>query len=122
MPVCANPECQKEFIRGKYAHRQIYCSPECNARMYNAIANNSKLKTFEQLEKIKMIAERQQDANGFFKIGEKCEVCGSTENLLCHEISYSPLIAITLCSSCHGFLHHRFLKDKKVRPHFKLSN
>jgi hypothetical protein len=143
MLICQNPECGKEFAPNPNLRRktpQKYCSRACCNRSFylaNITSKKEKNKVYykshiskwqiqpletEREAKLRALAERQQNANGFFKIGDKCEVCGSTEHLLCHEISYSPLIAITLCSSCHGFLHHRFLKDKKVRPHFKLSN
>lgn len=36
---------------------------------------------------------------------EKCEVCGATENLQLHHISYEPEITQCLCVSCHQEVH-----------------
>jgi ribosomal protein S14 len=117
MPICTNPECKIEFTPNIHYHKkQKYCSEKCKIRMMNIRGSLVYPKTLEQIEKIKAIANRQQDANEFFKINNKCEVCGSIENLVRHEISYSPLETITLCASCHGILHHRFLKNKQVKP------
>ena len=122
MPLCANPECQKEFIPNKYARNQIFCSEECSNRVWNNKCNSTQLKTPEQLEKLKAIAERQQDFSQILILKEACEVCGSKEHLLLHEVSYQPLETITLCSSCHGILHHRFLRNKKVKPRYENGN
>lgn len=136
MQRCQNPECNKEFNpSNQFSHNQKYCSRRCskradyikngklypsyNHRLHPQIGRIQKYQRQISLEieaKLRALAERQQDANGFFIIASKCEVCGSTENLLRHEISYSPLETVTLCASCHGILHHRFLKDKRVKP------
>jgi len=35
----------------------------------------------------------------------KCKICGSTENLQTHHISYEPEITITVCARCHSQFH-----------------
>jgi hypothetical protein len=37
---------------------------------------------------------------------ENCEICDSTINLVRHHPDYSePMIYVTLCASCHGYIH-----------------
>jgi hypothetical protein len=120
---CANPECQKEFIISNLrAQRKIYCSMECHDRVLYSSKYGCGLRTLEQIEKLRQLAKRQQDFSKVQKLKEACEVCGSTEHLLMHEVSYQPLETVTLCYSCHGILHHRFLKDKRVRPRYENGN
>ena len=39
-------------------------------------------------------------------LGKECEICGSIRNLTRHHPDYSePLFCVTLCSSCHKYLH-----------------
>lgn len=39
-------------------------------------------------------------------LGFKCEKCSSTENLCGHHLDYSkPLEVVTVCASCHNFIH-----------------
>ncbi len=124
MLICQNPECKKEFIQNPNyrAGIQQFCSEKCRKHFFSKEQYAKlKLEIISQTpkdisEKLQILANEQQDANGFKKLKPNCEVCGSTKNLLCHEISYSPLKTITLCAKCHGLLHHRFLKRKKVRP------
>jgi len=40
-----------------------------------------------------------------------CEICGSSENLVRHHPDYSePLFYVTLCSSCHNYVHNGVAK------------
>ena len=42
---------------------------------------------------------------------EKCELCDSTQNLVRHHPDYSePTIYVTLCSSCHRYVHEEIAK------------
>lgn len=42
---------------------------------------------------------------------ENCEICESKENLLHHHPDYSePSIYVTLCSSCHRYVHNSEVK------------
>ena len=39
-------------------------------------------------------------------LASSCELCDSTENLERHHLDYSePLIIVTLCTSCHQYIH-----------------
>lgn len=47
-------------------------------------------------------------ANRKVRLGNNCEVCGSTTQLQRHHPDYSkPLFILTLCQSCHERLHRR---------------
>lgn len=40
------------------------------------------------------------------KVKESCEICGAKSVLLyTHHVRYSPIYTVTLCGSCHRFLH-----------------
>lgn len=38
-------------------------------------------------------------------MSKQCVICGSTENLVHHHISYNPEEIVFLCRSCHGKVH-----------------
>jgi hypothetical protein len=43
-------------------------------------------------------------------LASSCELCDSTENLNRHHMDYSePLIIVTLCASCHRYIHKHML-------------
>lgn len=101
---------------------QRFCSEKCRQKYFskklyekikivkeNAMPKEIRMK-FEQL------AAKQQDASNFLKLKSACEVCGSMKNLVIHHIKYSPFESVTLCRSCHSYLHFKFLKWKKVHP------
>src|SRR5208337_3922866 len=80
MPICQNPECNKEFdLHGYY---QRYCSKQCRERMHNVRLGLIIPVDAQITAKIAALAKRQQDLNGFLKLGDNCEVCNSTENLI----------------------------------------
>ena len=42
---------------------------------------------------------------------EKCEICDNTQNLVRHHPDYSePAIYVTLCASCHRYVHEEIAK------------
>jgi hypothetical protein len=50
-----------------------------------------------------------------------CVICGSTENLVSHHISYEPEIIETLCKSCHREIHcHTSIPRNPVTKGFLL--
>jgi hypothetical protein len=111
--------CKREFEEHDY--RQLYCSEECRVEHYAQIRQKKNFENMnqEQYEKLKSLADRQQDAHDFIKLKDYCEVCGKTSletRLVFHEVSYSPLEYVTLCYSCHSILHVRFLRFKRVKP------
>jgi len=75
----------------------------------------------ERRNLIMEIAKRQQSRINIrnMKIGNKCEVCGKEreENivtLLLHHVRYYPEETITLCGSCHMYLHKYIEKKRKT--------
>ena len=72
--------------------------------------------TPEQISMFIEIAERQQIIPEYIKESEPCYICGSTENVVEHHVSYVPEEKIDFCARCHSILHIIFLKQKKVRP------
>jgi len=48
--------------------------------------------------------------SGKIKMQEQCAICGATDNLQSHHISYDDQLAeyaiVTLCHSCHSNLHN----------------
>lgn len=60
---------------------------------------------------------KQQQYPSLYRKKNKCEACGSTENLRTHHIKYYPPMRVTLCSKCHGYLHSNLLARKRVRPY-----
>jgi hypothetical protein len=137
MPICQNPECNKEFNQNVNCHvSQKYCSPYCrnkvndeiyrklNPERYHEIRRKNSQTHYKKVHpvppeieaKLMSLAEKQQDLNGFLQLKPNCEVCGSELNLLLHEISYSPLITVTLCRKCHCRLHTKYLKGHTVSP------
>ena len=75
--------------------------------------------TPEAQEKIRAIRLRQQKAPSYFtrpKLKEKCEICGDTEILQRHHIQYEPPEVITVCYSCHCFIHNRKLAKNSIPP------
>lgn len=80
----------------------------------------SKPISIQVIEKLKEIANRQQYLTYIIMKKEGCEVCEKSKNetkLLLHHISYYPEEIITICPSCHGYLHHRLLKNNgKTKP------
>lgn len=124
--------CKQEFNGTK---NQKYCSDKCRreswkqylSKRYNEIKKKDidariekeKNKPNYLQPKVKefliQLAKKQQFTI-IYKLGEKCEACSSTENLLRHEISYSPIIRVTLCYKCHGYLHLNLLGGQRVKP------
>jgi len=42
-----------------------------------------------------------------------CEVCYVKEKLIEHHVKYSPIVVkVTLCTSCHAFLHKSLIRRK----------
>ena len=35
-----------------------------------------------------------------------CYICGSVDNIVLHHVSYAPEEVMSVCSSCHGKIHH----------------
>lgn len=70
----------------------------------------------EEIDFLQNIAKEQQT---FIYVRKaKCEVpnCKTpTKNLVLHEVKYSPIKTVTLCSRHHAILHHCLLRKKKVR-------
>lgn len=60
--------------------------------------------TREIQDKIIELAKEQQ-SRPIHKKNSKCFICESTTNLRIHHISYNPEKIVTLCGSCHGFIH-----------------
>ena len=67
-----------------------------------------------QLKKLEEISLRQQYMVDIER-GDMCIICGSKSSLVAHHVTYVPQETITLCSKCHGILHHRLLKGKKCK-------
>ena len=74
--------------------------------------------TEETSQKMGELVNRQQFIPKYVK-KDYCEVCGirkrddQTVILYKHHIRYSPQEIVTLCSSCHAFLHQSILKHRK---------
>lgn len=46
-------------------------------------------------------------------MSEKCEICGATENIQEHHISYEPEIKQFLCVTCHEAVHNHGVGNPK---------
>jgi len=53
----------------------------------------------------------------------KCSVCGSTEDLVRHHVSYDPEIIDILCRKCHSSLHMKryWRTGSPYKPHNGIS-
>jgi len=122
-------ECGKEFTVKR--ENQVYCSNECrfkHERKYMRDYMKSEMRerrmfeyastlTEEQIKKFDYLIEKQQFIEDIPTNHEKtCFICGATEKLIEHHISYSPEEKVTLCRKCHSFLHNSLLARKKCRP------
>jgi hypothetical protein len=64
----------------------------------------AKSKLYRQLHP--QIRKAQKKADYYVPLGQKCELCGSTQNLERHHPDYSnPLKIVTLCIKCHKKIH-----------------
>ena len=74
--------------------------------------------TKEMSKKMKYLVENQQFFPKYIK-KKYCEVCGASKKidskiiLYKHHIKYNPVVQITMCSSCHSFLHLALLQRRK---------
>lgn len=67
-------------------------------------------KRYYEQNKIKRAAKKK--AWYYIPLGDKCEKCGSRENLERHHPDYTnPLEVQTLCRSCHALLHLGLKKE-----------
>jgi len=108
-PLKVCPVCGKDFRPHKLApKKQIYCSHKCYVR--------------EQYRRHSYRKENRKDQVGFRTVkpivlerdGEKCTLCGSTDNLHVHHFDNSgnsdhpnndPTNLTTLCRGCHNGFH-----------------
>jgi hypothetical protein len=124
--------CKIEFRnRGK----QKYCSDKCRreawkqylSKRYNEIKKKDIEKRIEEernkpnylhpeVKEFLIQLAKEQQFTSTYKLKDKCEACGSTENLLGHEVTYSPIKRITLCAKCHNYLHKNLLGGQRVKP------
>ena len=78
-------------------------------------------KSYDKLHRKKLLLLVDQ------KLGTKCVICGSTENLVCHEIhgkthSYKPNYVLShiedftrLCRGCHLLLHRLYNSHRQIK-------
>jgi hypothetical protein len=70
----------------------------------------------DYFEKQKLIKALSQQQNEFRRPkgtlpkylhlkGTECLICESSKRLVAHHLSYDPLKIVTLCQSCHQYLH-----------------
>lgn len=65
------------------------------------------------LEKFIQLSKEQTFLPKYVK-KDSCEICNSTKHLIKHHVSYSPVKIVTLCWTCHNYLHLGFLLRKKL--------
>lgn len=135
--------CKQKFI-GRW--NQKYCSSKCRREAWRRYLNKRyEMKKREEIQKNKERLERlkrnksallnhrvkpepevlekliemakQQQYPSFYRKKNRCEACGSTENLRTHHVSYYPPKRVTLCAKCHTYLHNNLLARKRVRPY-----
>lgn len=68
----------------------------------------------EEQNKIIELAKMQQPKQPTFTRTNKCAICNSTIGLVSHHIIYRPEKRITLCGSCHIYIHILATKKHKI--------
>jgi hypothetical protein len=108
---CGAKRNQQKLLEWKIANREstlIYHRnyQKLHQERYNEHSRRQRLKRKLQL-RAKNLAYKH------CVLGEKCEHCGSTNNLQKHHPDYSkPLEIVTLCRDCHRAIHGRTLGSK----------
>jgi hypothetical protein len=106
--------CETEFIGRKGRYPARYCSDDCSYK--GQLKRQLEWKHKErQKSRMKWLVNHQEFAPDI-PLEKECWVCGSIENLIGHHVRYTKVLKKTLCRTCHEFLHHALLKQKKCRP------
>jgi len=122
-----NDECYlkvwREKLNRKYAEKQqrklierikrIERLEETKSETLRLERNREKLKSVRKF--LIKLAKRQQFPKPYKK-RTKCEACDCMENLVEHHVKYYPIEKVTLCRSCHDYLHHNILGKKRIKP------
>jgi len=92
-----HPESRKRFLVNHpnyYLNKRKEYKTKIDTYNRNYNANNKeKLHAYHQIRD--------------FPLAEICEICGCSENLVRHHPDYSePLLYVTVCSSCHKYIHN----------------
>ena len=114
--------CGREFLPTN--PRNVICSDDCRDKYYR---NKGLNKTYRNGEYIPTGYHQEKEHNNNWKGGvmyrhlvtiDKCEKCGSTENLLVHHKDFNHsnneiCNLMVLCKRCHQNLHS--IRDEKGR-------
>jgi len=124
-------KCGREFSFRIHDNKK-YCSKYCsnhdsNRNMYKREGIIKSMKCgflrldIDRQQKLKDLASKQQSFPNY-EMKKECEVCGNKKSIIVHHISYSPIIIITICRSCHHYLHVALLEWKNVHPRINGRN
>ena len=59
----------------------------------------------EEVSPVSNVARQMEGSDGGGEEEMKCELCGATENLQVHHLSYEPEVTQVLCMNCHQKQH-----------------
>lgn len=58
MTICAAPDCENEFARGRHTQHQIYCSKRCRNHVAKAMGAERDASVSKHAKRLRMEAER----------------------------------------------------------------